>query len=65
MRVTRKWVVQALSHWACLHGSGGLKEGKVTRLGGVTPSPYTVEPNYDEDPVIYSEKHLRARQNYS
>ena len=35
-RVTRKWVVQDISHCACLHWDGGLQEGKVTRLGGVT-----------------------------
>ena len=36
MRVTRKWVVLALSRCACLHCGCRLQEGKVTRLGGVT-----------------------------
>ena len=47
LRVTRKWVVQALSHWACLYGGGGLQEGnlKITRLGGVTlQSIYSATP---------------------
>ena len=38
---------------------------KVTRLGGVTLQSIYSGTRYDEDPVIYREKHLKAQQNYS
>ena len=45
MRVTRKWVVQALNHCPWVHWGWGLQEGKVTRLDGVTfQSIYTGTP---------------------